>query len=182
MHSTSYTAIEGASGADRSAAKSGINPMTSVQREAVDRALQEHANRPAELLAILHQVQAALGFVPTAATHAIATAINRSRAEVHGVLSFYHDFRQQPVAPHVIRVCRGEACQALGGDALFEHLRYRLDTDLHGCSSDGQFSFEPVYCLGNCACAPSIAIDGVPHGRVSAARADALLSTFEEDV
>ena len=141
----------------------------------VDRIVASHADQPGALLPILHAVQKELGYVPPEVVGRIAEGLNLSRAEVHGVISFYHYFRTHPPGKHVIHLCRAEACQAMGARALEAHAKRKLDVDFHGTSKDGAFTLEAVYCLGNCACAPSVLIDGELHGRVDAERFDALL-------
>ena len=141
----------------------------------VDAILKAHRGTPGAMLPILHAIQDRLGHVPAGAVPLIADALNVSRAEVHGVITYYHHFRQQPAAPHVVQVCRAEACQARGADALAGHVRQTLGCDFHGTSADGRVTLEPVYCLGHCAVGPNIAIDDKPYARVSAARFDALL-------
>src|SRR5262249_44351316 len=111
----------------------------------------------------------------------IAEELNRSRAEVHGVISFYHYFRTHPGGRHTIYLCRAEACQAMGARKLEAHAKHRLGIGFHGTSADGRFSLEPVYCLGNCACAPSLLIDRELHGRVDADRFDALIAEMKQD-
>ena len=110
----------------------------------------------------------------------IAEAISLSRAEVHGVMSFYHDFRSQPAGEHVVHMCRAEACQAMGSRGLEEHARDRLGIDYGETTADGLFTLEPVYCLGNCACSPSVRINDEIHARVSAEKFDELISALEE--
>jgi formate dehydrogenase subunit gamma len=127
------------------------------------------------LLPILHAVQAEWGHVPQEALAVIASALNISRAEVHGVMSFYHDFREEPAGAHLLRICRAEACQAMGGAALAEAAKARLGVDWHGTTADGGVTLEPVFCLGLCACAPAAQIDGRVVGRVDADRLEALL-------
>lgn len=122
---------------------------------------------------ILHAVQAEFGYVPQAALPIIALALNLSRAEVHGVMSFYHDFREEPAGRHIVKLCRAVACQAMGGDALADHARARLGVDWHG-TTPGGVTLEPVFCLGLCACAPAALVDGRVVGRVNAARFDEL--------
>jgi formate dehydrogenase subunit gamma len=134
-----------------------------------------HGNRPDALIEILHEVQHALGYVPEAAIPALAHALNLSRAEVQGVVSFYHDFRRQPAGRHVLKLCRAEACQSMGGEALVARAESRLGVACGGTSADGRVTLEPVYCLGLCATAPSAMIDGRVVGRVTADRLDALL-------
>jgi formate dehydrogenase subunit gamma len=144
--------------------------------EAVDAAIARLKDQPGALLPILHAIQDALGFVPPAAVPQIADGLNLSRAEIHGVISFYHYFRDTPPGQHTIRVCRAEACQAMNGRALESHIKERLGIGFHETTADRRFSLEPVYCLGNCSCAPSIMIDNHLHGRMTAAHFDALLS------
>lgn len=127
------------------------------------------------LLPVLHALQAEFGWIPDAAVPLVAERLNLSRAEVHGVLTFYHDFRRTPPAPRNLKICRAEACQAMGGEHLAAHARGRLQTDFHGTSADGQVNLDPVYCLGNCAAAPAVMLDGRLIGRVTPARLDALL-------
>lgn len=118
------------------------------------------------LLPILHDIQAEFGYVPQAALPAIAQGLNLSRAEVHGVVSFYHDYRETPAGRHVIKVCRSEACQSMGGEALADRLLGLLGLDWHETSADGAVTIEPVYCLGLCACAPAAMVDGELIGRL----------------
>jgi formate dehydrogenase subunit gamma len=131
---------------------------------------------PGAMLPILHEIQDAAGFIPAAAVPLIADALNLSRAEVHGVITYYHHFRQQPAARHVLKLCRAEACQAVGSAALAEHARAVLGCDFHENSADGLFTLEPVYCLGLCACGPSMMVnDGEVHGRMTPLQFDALV-------
>ena len=132
---------------------------------------------PGALLPILHALQDEFGYVDSAAVPLIAKALNLSKAEVHGVISFYHDFRTSPPGEHVLRICRAEACQAMGCDALIHHVESRLGAKLGETTADGAFTLEPVYCLGNCALSPSVMLDGKLHGRVSAKKADALIAS-----
>ncbi len=135
-----------------------------------------HLDREGPLLPILHAIQAAYGHVPAAAVPVLADVLNLGRAEVHGVVSFYHDFRDAPAGRHVVRICRAEACQAVGGAALSERVLGRLGLDWHGTTADRAVTVEPVYCLGLCACGPAAMIDGRLHGRLDPARMDALLA------
>ncbi len=137
--------------------------------------LEAHAGRPGALLPILHAVQARLGYVPPGCVADIAHALNLSRAEVHGVVSFYPDFRDEPPGRHVVKVCRAEACQAVQGRRTEQHAKARLGVDYHGTTADGAFTLEPVYCLGNCAAGPSVMLDEALHGRVTPERLDELL-------
>lgn len=136
-------------------------------------------DKPGALLPVLHAVQDALGYVPAAAVPTIAEALNLSRAEVHGVISFYHYFRDTPPGRHTIHLCRAEACQAMNQRALEAHAKRALGVDFHGTTSSGVFSFEPVYCLGNCACSPAMMIDGELYGRVTPTRFDEIVSEWE---
>jgi formate dehydrogenase subunit gamma len=144
--------------------------------ESVRRIVGDLKGRPGPLIEVLHAIQAELGYVPPAAVPLVASQLNLSRAEVHGVVSFYHFFRSAPPGAHTVSVCRAESCQAVGGEALAAHARQRLGVDFHETTPDGRFSLEPVYCLGNCACSPAVMIDGQLHGRVSPERFDALLA------
>jgi formate dehydrogenase subunit gamma len=135
-----------------------------------------HAGEQGPLLPILHAIQENFGHVPAAAVPLIAAALNLSRAEVHGVVTFYHDFRNEPPGQRVLKLCRSEACQSMGGDALAARAEGRLATRLGETTPDGRITFESVYCLGLCACAPAAMLDGEPVGRLDAARLDALLA------
>ncbi len=126
------------------------------------------------LLPILHALQEEFGYIDEQAIPLLATELNLSRADVHGVVSFYHEFRREKPGRHVIKVCRAEACQAMGANALVDHIKSKLQVDFHGTTADGAFTLEPVFCLGNCALSPAVMIDEHLHGRVSTARFDAL--------
>ncbi len=153
-----------------------MEKLASEHGEAVQRIVDGLKGRPGPLIEVLHAIQAQLGYVPPAAMPLVAAGLNLSRAEVHGVVSFYHYFRSTPPGAHTVSVCRAESCQAVGGEALAAHARQRLGVDFHQTTPDGRFSLEPVYCLGNCACSPAVMIDGRLHGRVTPERFDALLS------
>lgn len=129
------------------------------------------------LMEALHALQHAFGYIPAESYDLLADAFNLSRAEVYGVKSFYHNFRDNPPGRHVIRVCQAESCQATGGRALTEHVQHLLGVKLGETTRDGHYTLEEVYCLGNCAVSPNITLDGRLHGRMSAARFDALLQT-----
>lgn len=135
-------------------------------------------DQPGPLLEVLHGVQDALGFVPGEAVPLIARELNLSRAEVHGVVSFYRWFRSTPPGRHVLRVCRGEACQSMGAQALEAHALATLGIDFGQTTANGAISLEPVYCLGNCACAPAVMLDGELRGRVTREDLDALLESW----
>jgi len=154
-----------------------VKGESSQIEESSIRALAEaHAHRPGALLPILHAIQDELGYVPDAAVPIVANVLNLSRAEVHGVVSFYHFFRTSPPGRRTLYVCRAEACQSMGARALERHVREKLDVDFHETTADGRFSLEPVYCLGNCACSPAIMIGEDVYGRVTPERLDELLS------
>ncbi|CAN0586311.1 unnamed protein product [Ectocarpus sp. 12 AP-2014] len=138
--------------------------------------ISDHQNLEGPLLPILHALQEEFGHVPAAATPLIADALNISKAEVHGVISFYHDFREAPAGRHVVKICRAEACQSMGANALSEAVLKRLGIGWHGTTINGAVTIEPVYCLGMCACAPAAMVDDKVVGRVDEARMDKLLS------
>ncbi len=118
------------------------------------------------MLPILHAIQEEFGYVPEEVKPLIASELNLSRAEVHGVVTFYHDFRSHPAGRHVLKLCRAEACQAMGGDRIAERARQMLGIDFHQTTPDGAVTLEPVFCLGLCACAPAAMLDGEVYGRV----------------
>ncbi len=120
------------------------------------------------LLPILHGVQEEFGYVPTEALPVIAEALNLSKAEVHGVVTFYHDYRSQPAGRHVLKLCQAEACQSMGSDAIAAQVKAALGVDFHQTAADGSVTLEPVYCLGLCACAPAAMLDGEVIGRLDA--------------
>jgi len=118
------------------------------------------------LLPILHEIQAEFGFVPQESLPVLARELNLSRAEVHGVVTFYHDYRDHPTGRHVLKLCRAEACQSMGGDRLAERVKALLGIDFHQTTLDGAVTLEPIFCLGLCACAPAAMLDGELHGRL----------------
>jgi formate dehydrogenase subunit gamma len=144
--------------------------------QAVTDAIARHHGEPGALLPILHAVQDRLGYLPPEALGPIAEAQNLSRAEVHGVVGFYHDFRTTAPGRRVVKLCRAEACQAMGADALAAHAEARLGVAGGETRADGEVTLAAVYCLGNCACAPAALVDGELHGRLSPARFDALVA------
>src|SRR5277367_1236365 len=150
--------------------------LTSKEQSTVLEACMRLKGLPGALLPVLHAVQESLRFVPKDAVPLIASELNLSVAEVHGVVSFYHYFRQQRPGRHVVHVCRAEACQALGAQALEAHAKASLKVDFHGTTADGAITLEPVYCLGNCALGPSVMVDERLKGRVTNARFDALVA------
>jgi formate dehydrogenase subunit gamma len=135
-----------------------------------------YGNRPDSLLEILHDLQEELGFVPEAALPALAKALNLSRAEVHGVVTFYHDFRREPAGRHVIKVCRAEACQSMRGNELAAMIERYLQVKMGQTTADGAITVEAVYCLGNCALSPAIMVDGKLVGRVDPAKFEKIVA------
>jgi formate dehydrogenase subunit gamma len=140
-----------------------------------------HGNRPDELLEIFHDLQHDLGFIPDPVIAVIASALNISRADVYGVLSFYHDFRRAPAGRHVVKICRAEACQAMQTDAVCAHAEQRLGAKFGETSADGQYTLEAVYCLGNCARSPAMMVDGDLYGCVDKKRFDAIISGLDNE-
>jgi formate dehydrogenase subunit gamma len=138
--------------------------------------IAEHSKQEGATLVVLHALQEAFGYVPEAAIPMVAQALNLSRAEVHGVVTFYHDFRHKPAGRHVLKLCRAEACQAAGGDALAARAEARLGVPLGNTTADDRVTLEPIYCLGLCATAPSAMLDGRLIGRLDEKRLDALVA------
>jgi formate dehydrogenase subunit gamma len=143
---------------------------------AVHAIIQSQKQRPGALLPILHGIQDLIGFIPADAVPMIAEELNLSRAEVHGVITYYHHFRQQPAGRHLVQICRAEACQARGAGALAEHAKAKLGCDFHHSTPDGEVTLEPAYCLGHCSVGPNIAIGDELHARVTPARFDSLIA------
>lgn len=150
-------------------------------QELVEAAVADHRDGIGPLMPVLHSVQEKLGFIPPESVPMIARLLNLSRAEVQGVIGFYHDFKTEPGGEHLVQLCRAEACQAMGARDLEIHVKQRLGIDFGETTVDGLFSLEPVYCLGNCACAPSVRINQGIHARVSAAQFDELVSSLEAE-
>lgn len=146
----------------------------------IHRIVARYREQPGPLLLVLHGIQEMFGYVPAEAIPVVADGLNLSRAEVHGVVSFYHYFRRSPPGRHIVQLCRAEACQSMHCDKLEAHAKQRLGIDFHQTTADGEFSLEPVYCLGNCACSPAIMIDGELYGRVSIERFEELLARERE--
>jgi len=156
----------------------GETPFSEEAR--LGRLIDEHRDQPGALLPILHAVQEAFGYIDDAAVSEIAAALNLSRAEVHGVVTFYHDFRRAPAGRHVLRLCRAEACQSMGCETLAQRLTSKLGIDFGATTSDGRLTLEAVYCLGNCALSPAAMLDGKLHGRLDERKLDGLLAAAEE--
>jgi formate dehydrogenase subunit gamma len=138
--------------------------------------IAEHSHLEGATLVILHALQEAFGYVPEAAIPMVASALNLSRAEVHGVFTFYHDFRHKPAGKHVLKLCRAEACQAAGGDALAARAEAKLGVKIGNTTADERVTLEPIYCLGLCATAPSAMFDGRVIGMLDETRIDALIA------
>lgn len=163
--------------AARSPNKSAGNPW---DRDAARGIVQEHRNLEGALLPILHALNEHFGYVDAEAVPIIADELNLSRAEVHGVISFYHDFRKEPAGRHVVKVCRAEACQSMDGRTLEAHVAKCLKAEFGATSADRNFTLEAVYCLGLCACSPALMVDGELHARVTPARFDAIIADLTE--
>src|SRR5271169_397126 len=142
--------------------------------------IAEHTHLEGATLVILHALQEAFGYVPEPAIPMIAAALSLSRAEVYGVFTFYHDFRKQPAGRHVLKLCRAEACQAAGGDALAARAEAKLGITIGNTTPDERVTLEPIYCLGLCATAPSAMLDGRIVGRLDEARLDALVAEAQQ--
>jgi formate dehydrogenase subunit gamma len=149
--------------------------LPAAERTVVLEAVNQNRELEGALLPILHAIQDRLGWIPPRVLPLVAYELNLSRAEVHGVVSFYHYFRQHQPGRRVIFLCRAEACQAVGAVSLEAHAKRALGIDFHGTSGDGRFTLEPVYCLGNCASGPSLMIDRDLHGRMTPERFDELI-------
>ena len=156
-----------------------MTQSNSIQ-ETVQAVIATLKDKPGALLPILHGIQDALGYIPADSVPAIAQGLHLSRAEVHGVISFYHYFRDTPPGKQTVHICRAESCQAMGGKQLEQHVKDQLGIDYHETTADGQFSLEPVYCLGNCACSPAMQIGDDIYGRVSAQSFDAIINEKKE--
>jgi formate dehydrogenase subunit gamma len=155
-------------------------PIDAHAREQIDLALAQYQSQPGPLLQVLHAIQERLRYIPDEAIPIVAAALNLSRADVHGVVTFYHHFRRHPPGAHVIQICQAESCQAMHAEALTKHAQQRLGVAFHQTTPDGQFSLEPVYCLGNCACSPAVMIDGQLHGRVTPESFDDTIQALEK--
>ena len=153
-----------------------MKSMLPEQSETVRRIVADMQDRPGPLIEVLHAIQAALGYVPADAVPIVAEALNLSRAEVHGVVTFYHFFRETPPGKHTVHICRAEACQSMGANGLVAHAKKRLGVNFHETTPDGVFSLEQVFCLGNCALSPAAMIDGQLYGRVTPERFDQLVA------
>ncbi len=149
--------------------------LTTNDRDKASQIIDQLKHKPGALLPILHDIQEELGFVPGEVVPLIAEALGQTRAEIHGVISFYHEFRTHPPGRHTLQLCRAEACQARGSRALEQHAKQRLGVDYHQTTIDGEVTLEPVYCLGNCACGPTVRVGDRIVGRVDPQRFDQLI-------
>jgi formate dehydrogenase subunit gamma len=157
------------------------NPVPTPAEVAALAACARHGNKPDELLEILHDLQHQLGYVPDATLPVIAHALNRSRAEIYGVVTFYHEFHRHPVGRHIVKICRAEACQAVGTDALCQHAEQSLKTKLGGTTADGAVTIEQVFCLGNCALSPAVMVGERLYGMVDPKRFDEIIAGLEKE-
>jgi formate dehydrogenase subunit gamma len=155
-----------------------VAPLDLDTQETVSTVVARLKDEPGALLPILHGVQNALGYIPPAAVPLIAEGLNLSRAEVHGVISFYHYFRDTKPGRHTIHLCRAEACQSMNQKATEAHAKKALGVEYHATTANGAFTLEPVYCLGNCACSPAMMVDGELYGRVTPERFDAIVADW----
>lgn len=154
--------------------------LDSVQTsQRIEEILKAHKGLEGALLPILHAVQAEFGYIPQEILPTIAKDLNISRAEVHGVVSFYHDYRETPAGRHVIKLCRAEACQAMGADQVAAHVQKSLGVDWHGTTADGAVTLDPIFCLGLCACGPAAMVDGKLIARVDTARMDKIIGALK---
>ena len=143
--------------------------------------VQAYAQRPGALIEALHKIQEIFGYVPDDGIILLAEIFNLSRADVHGVASFYHDFKRSKPGRHVIKVCQAEACQAMGSEQLTQEIKSQLGADFHETTEDGSFTLEPVYCLGNCACSPNIMVDKQVYARMNSERFRSLTESLVKE-
>lgn len=151
------------------------SPISSADADQVRAIATDLASKPGALLPILHAVQKKFSYIPAEAIAILAEVLNLSRAEVHGVVTFYHLFRTSPPGRRTLYICRSEACQSMGSRALEAYAKQKLGVDYHGTTDDGSVSLEPIYCLGNCACSPAVMVDRTVYGRVTPNRLDEIL-------
>ncbi|MEZ0233156.1 MAG: formate dehydrogenase subunit gamma [Methylophilaceae bacterium] len=151
--------------------------MLPDQKARVEAHIVTCKDAPGALLPLLHAIQDDIGFIPEESYSLISKALNLSVAEVHGVVTFYHHFRQHPPGRHVLQVCRAESCQSMGSAALEQHIQSTLAVHFHETTADGSITLEPVYCLGNCACSPAVMMDDEIYGRVSAQKIDRIIAS-----
>ncbi len=152
--------------------------MAEIDATTTSEIAAQYGGKPELLVQILQTIVSRYGWIPEATVRQLALELNLSRADVHGVVQYYHDFRTEEPGRHIIRICQAEACQAMGSRELTDYARRILTMDLHETEND--ITLEPIYCLGNCACSPAVMIDGKTYGRVDEARFDALLDNMRE--
>ena len=146
------------------------------KRTNIDQLIEQFKSLPGGLMPLLHAVKHDVGYIPDDSVEQIAKGFNLSRAEVHGVISFYHDFNTSPTGQHCVQICRAEACQSMGSRQIEAHAKKSLGIEYGETTKDGKVTLQPVYCLGNCACSPSIRIDDDIHARVDQSRFDQLMT------
>jgi formate dehydrogenase subunit gamma len=156
-----------------------VPPLGADDLAVIDGLIAKHRDEPGGLMPLLHDLQESFGYVPGDAVGPIARALNLSRAEVHGTITYYHFFRSERPGRRVVQVCRAESCKAVGADALLAHAETLLGCPSHHTRADGAVTLEPVYCLGLCGLSPAIMIDDVPYARMSLAKLDQLAKTME---
>ena len=150
--------------------------MARIDEETTREIVAQYGGKPEMLVQILQGIVSRFGWVPPETIRQLAEELNLSRADVHGVVEYYHDFRTEETGEHIVKICQAEACQAMGSRELTEHARKTLAMNLHDTANG--ITLEPVYCLGNCACSPAVMINGKTYGRVDESRFDALLDTM----
>ena len=148
------------------------------EQQSITDLVDQYKDLPGALLPLLHAIQGEVGYVPDSVVAIIAGGLNLSRAEVHGVISFYHDFKTHPVGRNTVQICRAEACQSMGSRLLEAHAKETLGIDYHETTADGNITLEPVYCLGNCACSPSVRVNDDIVARVDQDRFDELVDNL----
>jgi formate dehydrogenase subunit gamma len=149
-----------------------------IDKGATSEVVRRFGARAEMLVQILQAIVMRHGWIPEATIRQLADELNLSRADVYGVVNYYHDFRTEAPGTHIVKICQAEACQAVGSRELTDYARQSLGTDMHGTSDD--ITLEPVYCLGNCACAPAVMINGKTHGRITHERLDELLAAIKD--
>ena len=153
--------------------------MARIDEQTTSEIVAQYGAKPELLVQILQAIVIRFGWIPKDTIRQLASELNLSRADVHGVVEYYHDFRTSEPGKHVVKICQAEACQAMGSNELTDHAQKTLAMSLHDTEND--ITLEPVYCLGNCACSPAVMVNGKTYGRVDAARFNALLDTLLGD-
>ncbi|MGQ0442075.1 MAG: formate dehydrogenase subunit gamma [Methylophilaceae bacterium] len=150
--------------------------LSELEQSKINAHIVAHKDMPGALLPLLHAIQDDIGYVPETSYPLISKGLALSVAEVHGVVTFYHHFRQHPAGRHVLHLCRAESCQAMGAEKLAAHIKSTLGIDYHQTTTDGAISLEPIYCLGNCACSPAVMLDEEVYGRMDVQKVAELIS------